>query len=101
MLKKALVINASDLSQLSHFFESIVRIDLVYIIDAFILGDYSLLRQTSAIKQQAGNAAQTSQYHSTTMYQSMFNVMNAVVNLWSTKLLPVYYKPIHAEMQQL
>ncbi|CAB4042329.1 ---NA---, partial [Paramuricea clavata] len=75
-LDQKAVINASDLSQLSHFFESIVRIDLVYIIDAFLLGDYSKLRQTSAIKQQAANAAQTSQYRSTTMYQSMFNAMN-------------------------
>ncbi|CAB4021222.1 RING finger and CHY zinc finger domain-containing 1-like [Paramuricea clavata] len=75
-LDQKAVINASDLSQLSHFFESIVRIDLVYIIDAFLLGDYSLLRQTSAPKQQAANAAQTSQYRSTTMYQSMFNAMS-------------------------
>ena len=70
------IINASDLIQLSHFFESIVRIDLVYIIDAFLLGDYSLLRQTSAPKQQGANAAQTSQYRSITMDQSMFNSMN-------------------------
>jgi uncharacterized small protein (DUF1192 family) len=75
-LDQKAVINASDLSQLCHFFESIVRIDLVYIIDAFLLGDYSKLRQTSAIKQQAANAAQTSQYRSTTMYQRMFNAMN-------------------------
>jgi hypothetical protein len=75
-LDQKAVMNASDLSQLSHFFESIVRIDLVYIIDAFLLGDYSLLRQTSPPKQQGANAAQTSQYHSTTMYQSMFNAMN-------------------------
>ena len=75
-LDQKAVINASNLSQLCHFFESIVRIDLVYIIDAFLLGDYSLLRQTSAIKQQAANAAQTSQNRSTTMYQSMFSAMN-------------------------
>ena len=75
-LDQKAVINASDLSQISHFFESIVRIDLVYIIDAFLLGDYSKLRQTSAPKQQAANAAQTSQYRSTTMYQSMFSAMN-------------------------
>jgi hypothetical protein len=48
----------------------------VYIIDAFLLGDYSLLRQTSPPKQQAANAAQTSQYRSTIMHQSMFNAMN-------------------------
>ena len=70
------IINASDLSQLCHFFESIVRYDLVYIIDAFLLGDYSLLRQNLGPKQQAANAAQTSQSRSTTMYHSLFNAMN-------------------------
>ena len=40
------IIHASDLSQLRDFFESIVRFDLVHTIDAFLLGDYSLLRQT-------------------------------------------------------
>ena len=77
-LDQKAVINASDLSQLSRFFESILRIDLVHIIDAFLLGDYSLLRQTLPPKQQAANAAQTSQSRSTTMYQnqSMFNAMN-------------------------
>ncbi|CAB4009661.1 RING finger and CHY zinc finger domain-containing 1 [Paramuricea clavata] len=75
-LDQKAVINASDLSQLSLFFESIVRIDLVYIIDSFLLGDYNKLRQTSAPKQGAANAAQTSTYRSTTMYQSMFDAMN-------------------------
>jgi hypothetical protein len=42
------IINASDLSQLRNFFESIVRIDLVYIIDEFLLGNYKLLRQIPA-----------------------------------------------------
>jgi hypothetical protein len=70
------IINASDLSQLCHFFESIVRYDLVYIIDAFLLGDYSLLRQNLGPKQQAANGARTSQSRSTTMYHSMFNAMN-------------------------
>jgi hypothetical protein len=37
-------INASNLSPLRDFFESIVRIDLVHIIDEFLLGDYGLLR---------------------------------------------------------
>ncbi len=40
------IIHASDLGQLRDFFEYIVRFDLVHIIDAFLLGDYSLLRQT-------------------------------------------------------
>ena len=44
-LHKKGIINASNLSPLRDFFESIVRIDLVHIIDEFLLGDYSLLRQ--------------------------------------------------------
>jgi hypothetical protein len=38
------IINASDLSPLRDFFESIVRFDLAHIIDTFLLGDYNLLR---------------------------------------------------------
>ena len=45
------VINASDLHQLSDFFESIIRFDLVHIIDAFLLGDYNLLRQSQAAEK--------------------------------------------------
>jgi hypothetical protein len=75
------VVNASDLSQLCNFFESIVRIDLVCIIDAFLLGDFSLLRQFLAPKKQAAHAAQIPQYHSTTMYQSKFNPMNTSQSL--------------------
>ena len=52
------VINASDLGQLSEFFEFILRFDLVYIIDAFLLGDYSLLRQSQASKNHAVNLGQ-------------------------------------------
>ncbi|CAB3995523.1 RING finger and CHY zinc finger domain-containing 1-like [Paramuricea clavata] len=37
-------INASDLSQLRVFFESITRFDLVYLIDEFYNGDYDKLR---------------------------------------------------------
>ena len=66
------IINASDLSQLRDFFESIVRIDLVYIIDAFLLGDYSrLLRQTSALKTRDANRAQNSQHGSTSRFSSL------------------------------
>ena len=53
------VINASDLHQLSDFFESIIRIDLVYIIDAFLLGDYNLLRQRQAAKKRTENLVQS------------------------------------------
>ena len=45
------IINASDLSALRDFFESIVRFDFVYIIDKFLLGDYSLLRQVAIISK--------------------------------------------------
>ncbi|XP_028409441.1 zinc finger protein BRUTUS-like At1g74770 [Dendronephthya gigantea] len=38
------VINAEDLNQLRSFFQSIVRYDLLHMIDIFLLGDYSLLR---------------------------------------------------------
>ena len=59
------VINAADLSQLSDFFESIVRFDLVYIIDAFLLGDYSLLRQIPASEKRNTRSAKYSQHEST------------------------------------
>ena len=52
------VINASDLHQLSDFFESIIRFDLVHIIDAFLLGDYNLLRQSQASKKHTENLLQ-------------------------------------------
>ena len=51
-------INASDLRQIRDFFESITRIDLVYIIDAFLLGDYSLLRQNPEAKRRGENRSQ-------------------------------------------
>ena len=59
------VINASDLGRLCDFFESIIRFDLVYIVDAFLLGDYSLLRQNSASKNRSTNGAQNSRHGST------------------------------------
>ena len=67
------VINASDLSQLRHFFESIVRFDLVYVIDTFLLGDYNILRQITASKKRDVNTPQTSQTGTTTRYQNLFN----------------------------
>ncbi len=39
------VVTASDLSQLRVFFESIIRFDLVYLIDEFNNGDYAKLRK--------------------------------------------------------
>ena len=59
------VINASDLSRLCNFLESIIRFDLVYIVDAFLLGDYSLLRQNTASKIRSTNGAQNSRHRST------------------------------------
>ena len=44
------VINAGDLSNLRGFFESIIRYDLLHMIDAFLLGDYNLLRQVPGPK---------------------------------------------------
>ena len=46
-LDKKRAINAENLSQLSDFFESIGRYDLLHIIDAFLLGDYSWVRLIS------------------------------------------------------
>ena len=59
------IINASDLGQLCNFFESIVRFDLVYIVDAFLRGDYSLLRQIPPSKKRNTSGAQYSQHEST------------------------------------
>ena len=67
------VINASDLSQLRHFFESIVRFDLVYVIDAFLLGDYGILRQITTSKKRDVSTTQTPQNNTTTRYQNLFN----------------------------
>ena len=64
-LDKKGVINASDLSVLRNFFESIVRFDLVYIIDEFLLGDYTLLHKISVMKKRdATKALQNPQYAS-------------------------------------
>ena len=52
------IINASNLRPLRHFLETIVRIDLVHVIDAFLLGDYKLLRSIPAFKIRP----QSSQY---------------------------------------
>lgn len=45
------IVNASNLGPLCSFFWSINRIDLVYIIDEYLLGDYKLLRQALASKK--------------------------------------------------
>ena len=52
------LINASDLIQIRDFFQSITRIDLVHVIDAFLLGDYSLLRQNPVPKRKGENRPQ-------------------------------------------
>ena len=56
-LDKKGVINASDLSPLRNFFESIIRYDLVYIIDEFLLGDYTLLHKISVMKKRDSTKA--------------------------------------------
>jgi hypothetical protein len=72
------IINASNLSPLRDFFESIVRIDLVYIIDEFLLGNYSLLRQQiSALKTRDANWAQNPQYGSTLRYTSLLDTLSS------------------------
>ena len=71
-------IHASDLSQLRDFFESILRIDLVCVIDAFLLGDYSLFRELSACKKLDVNRTQTQQNTANSQYQ----------NTWSSVLNP-------------
>ena len=70
------VINASDLSQFWDFFESIVRFDLVYIIDAFLLGDYSLLRQIPASKHRDVNRAHNPRRRATTNNPGFFNAVS-------------------------
>ena len=39
------VIGPSDLNKLKEFFEKILRIDLVYLIDLFLMGDYTTLQE--------------------------------------------------------
>ncbi|CAB4039826.1 ---NA---, partial [Paramuricea clavata] len=71
------IINASDLSPLRDFFESIIRIDLAYIIDEFLLGNYSLLRQISALKTRDVNRAQNPQYGSTSRFTSFLKTLSS------------------------
>ena len=70
-------VHASDLSQLRDFFESILRIDLVCVIDAFLLGDYSLFRELSACKKLDVNRTQTQPNTVNSRYQ---NLMSSVHN---------------------
>ena len=70
------VINASDLHQLSDFFESIIRFDLVHIIDAFLLGDYNLLRQSQASKRHTGNLVQNHGHTVTLPNPGFLNAMS-------------------------
>lgn len=69
-------INASDLSQIRDFFQSITRIDLVYIIDAFLLGDYSLLRQNPVPKRSGESRSQDPRRHTTAKYPNISNSGN-------------------------
>ena len=67
------VINATDLSQLRHFFESIVRFDLVYIIDEFLLGNYAILRQIPASKKRDARTTQNPQHGTATRNSNLLN----------------------------
>ena len=78
------VINASDFSQLNDFFESIIRFDLVYIIDAFLLGDYSFLCQTSASKRRDATVGQSCQPRATSMDLGLINEVNSCSQLPTT-----------------
>ncbi len=75
-LDQKAVINASDLSLLCKFFESIIRFDLMYIIDAFLLGDYSLLRQSPAYKNRDATGAQNLRHAATSRTPGLLNVVN-------------------------
>ena len=68
-------INASDLSQIRNFFESITRFDLVHIIDEFLLGNYCLLRQYPT-KRRHGNRPQNRSRNTTTEYPNISNSKN-------------------------
>ena len=67
------VINATDLSQLRHFFESIVRFDLVHIIDEFLIGNYAPLRQIPASKKRDARTTQNPQHGTITRNSNIFN----------------------------
>ena len=53
-------ISASNLKPLREFFEKIVRIDLIHLIDCFLQGDYALLRNTNSTGIQSSNMRVTS-----------------------------------------
>ena len=99
-------INASDLHQLSDFFESIVRFDLVHVIDAFRLGDYNLLRQFSiktkrksrnpANNNGAQNSLPQTQPQSLRNFSDTANSTQSVCSLRNqpmTSTQPIPYKP--------
>ena len=72
-LDKKGVINAFDLSELRAFFESIVRHDLVFLIDEFCAGDYTSLRMLihSGYKRRTGRGAT---YAHTRLYDQRVHV---------------------------
>ena len=53
-------ISASNLKPLREFFEKIVRIDLIHLIDCFLQDDYALLRNTNSTGIQRNNVRVTS-----------------------------------------
>ena len=75
------VINASDLGRLCKFFESITRFDLVHIIDAFLLGDYSLLRQNPASESRSTNVAKNSEHEYTSRHEESLSIHSAAIGV--------------------
>ena len=56
------VISASNLEELRKFFGKILRVDLVHLIDCFLLGDYTHLRSTSSNRIPGNNSRVNSSY---------------------------------------
>ncbi len=82
------VINASDLRQLSDSLESIIRFDLVYIVDAFLFGDYNLLRQIPSSNNRVRTRTQNSLHSVASRNPDFLNAVNSnKVDLISIELM--------------
>ena len=93
-LDKKGAISALDLSQLSVFFESIVRHDVVHLIDEFKNGDYDKLRKLVYQNKRSRRVSSSNQVHSprfripnsNTSGSSQRSAGNAQVNVSSTQV---------------
>jgi hypothetical protein len=63
------IINASHLGKLRDFFESILRIEFVHIIDEFLVGNYSVLRQIPTSKFFTAVLRDTRLHHAKTIIE--------------------------------